>query len=81
MSPIPQAPAAPPAPTPELPDDSNAGKLLALNGAFAGVALLVVILRIFARRVILKTFGVDDWLMIAAMVLQQAGRQISRRRC
>lgn len=49
-------------------NDSNADSILGINGFFASAALVVVCLRIYVRAVMLKTFGVDDYIICAAMV-------------
>jgi hypothetical protein len=46
---------------------SNGPVILAVTGAFTGLAGLVVLLRIYVRAVMLKTFGPDDWIMMVAM--------------
>jgi hypothetical protein len=50
------------------PNDSNAPALLAIVGTFAGLAILSVLLRLWVRCVMLKTFGADDGLIIVAML-------------
>lgn len=54
--------------TPEYKDESYAGNLLAIHGTFCGVALLSVLLRLYVRIFMLKSVGVDDYLMVAAAV-------------
>jgi len=53
---------------PEASPTTNAPSILAVNGGFAGIALVVVILRIYIRSVVLRSIGSDDWVMVAAMV-------------
>ena len=61
--------ASPPtAPPPGLVDDSKASHILAIVGTLTGVALFLSTLRMYVRRVILKSFSTDDWLMLAASV-------------
>ena len=50
------------------PDESIASRLIVINSALAALALVTVVLRVYVRSVVLKTFGTDDGLMIAAMV-------------
>lgn len=47
---------------------TNAAQILAINGAFAGFAVVVVLLRVYVRAVMLKTMGIDDYLMMGATV-------------
>jgi hypothetical protein len=54
--------------TPEYKDESYAGNLLAIHGTFCGVALLSVILRLYVRVFMIKSVGVDDYIMVAASV-------------
>jgi hypothetical protein len=49
---------------------SNASTILAINGTFVGFSLLVVLARVYVRIIMLKTFGVDDYIIVAAMVTQ-----------
>ena len=46
---------------------NNGPVILAVTGAFTGLAALVVILRIYVRAVMLKSVGPDDWIMMVAM--------------
>ncbi|KAE8453535.1 hypothetical protein EG329_010396 [Mollisiaceae sp. DMI_Dod_QoI] len=48
-------------------NENNGPVILAVTGAFTGFAALVVIMRIYVRAVMLKTFGADDWIMVVAM--------------
>ena len=50
---------------------SHAPSILAINGAFTGLALVVVALRVYVRTKILKFAGPDDWVIVAAMVRNQ----------
>jgi len=47
---------------------TNAPKVLAIVGTFVGCAVLVVVLRVFVRSIMLKMFGHDDYVMVAANV-------------
>jgi hypothetical protein len=47
---------------------SNAPSILAINGFFCGITVLVVMARMYVRAVMLKTCGVDDYLIFASMV-------------
>jgi hypothetical protein len=51
-----------------LPTDSRATPLAAVNIAAVSLAAVVTALRCFVRIRLLKAFGVDDYLMVAAMV-------------
>ena len=53
----------------EMPPDENRGpEILAVCGALVGLALVVVLLRIYVRARMVRHVGVDDWTIIAAMV-------------
>lgn len=41
--------------------------MLIINGTITGVAAIIVGLRVVSRVFIVKKFGVDDWIMVAAM--------------
>ncbi|PBP28427.1 hypothetical protein BUE80_DR000494 [Diplocarpon rosae] len=47
---------------------TNAPSILAINGAFCGFAVTVVMVRMYARAIVLKAVGKDDWLILAAMM-------------
>jgi hypothetical protein len=47
---------------------TNAPSILAINGFFCGFTVIVVLARIYVRAIMLKTFGTDDYLMLAATV-------------
>lgn len=47
---------------------TNAPVLLAQAGSVFGIALAVVMLRIYVRVHMLRSFGKDDWTMVLAMV-------------
>lgn len=47
---------------------SHAPSILAINGTFTGLALVVVALRVYVRTKILNFAGADDWVIVAAMV-------------
>ena len=49
-------------------DYDNAGGILTIVGFVTALALLAVLLRIYVRAVMLKVFGLDDYLIILAMV-------------
>ncbi len=48
---------------------TNAPSILAVNGVFGGLTVVVMTLRMYVRAVMLKTVGVDDWLILAATVI------------
>lgn len=54
--------------TPEDMNYNNAPQILAITGSFFTAAALVVILRCYVRIKMLKVFGVDDYVMLVAMV-------------
>jgi len=47
-----------------------------LNLFFVSLAVVILVLRVFTRALIVKAFGLDDWLMILAAV--SAGNHIAR---
>jgi hypothetical protein len=47
---------------------TNAPEIIAIVGAFVGSAVLVVMLRVLVRSLILKTFGLDDYIMVGSTV-------------
>ncbi|KZM21875.1 hypothetical protein ST47_g6996 [Ascochyta rabiei] len=62
----------PPPPPQEYLDENLAPKMLAVDGCFFGMAVLFVLLRVYVRAVLLKTFGIDDWIMVLAAILSTA---------
>jgi hypothetical protein len=50
------------------PDDTNASEILSITGSFFAVAAIVVLLRCYVRISMLKVFGIDDYLMVVALV-------------
>ena len=51
----------------ELPSNSNAPSILAVNGVFTFVALVAVVPRVYVRAAMLKFVGSDDYVIVAAM--------------
>lgn len=49
--------------------DNRGPELLGVNIAFSAITGSVVLLRCYTRAVIVKAFGVDDWLMIFSTVI------------
>ena len=47
---------------------THASRILGISGAFTGVALAVVLARMFVRVRMLKTVGADDYFIMAATV-------------
>lgn len=60
--------AGPPPLTPEQIAYTNAPEILAITGSFFAAAAVVVLLRCYVRLAILKVFGIDDYVMVFAMV-------------
>jgi hypothetical protein len=54
--------------TPEEIAFTNAPEILTITGSFFAIAALVVLLRCYVRITMLKVFGIDDYLMVLAMV-------------
>ena len=48
--------------------EDNRPNLFAIMGTFIALSALMVILRIYVRVRIIKMFGPDDWVMVAALV-------------
>ena len=61
-------------PSPELIAYSNADRLVAQAATLCAVALATVLLRCYARVVVVKSFGYDDWTMLLAMVITLTNR-------
>ncbi|KAH7355703.1 hypothetical protein BKA66DRAFT_597566 [Pyrenochaeta sp. MPI-SDFR-AT-0127] len=55
--------------TPEEANYNNAPQILSITGSFFAAAASVVILRCYVRIKLLKVFGVDDYVMLFAMVM------------
>ena len=53
---------------PEYVNESNAGRIIALVGVFHFIALIFVVLRVYVRLFMVRAFGVDDGLIIVAVV-------------
>lgn len=52
-----------------MPPDENRGpEILAVCGALVGLALVVVLLRVYVRARMVRHLGLDDYTIIAAMV-------------
>lgn len=51
-----------------LSSNSNAPRILAVNGSLTFIALVVVVLRIYVRTAMLDFWGSDDYVIVAAMV-------------
>lgn len=65
------APISPPSATDLTPEHiafTNAPTLLAEAGSVFGVAAVVVLLRIYVRVRVVRSFGTDDWTMVLAIV-------------
>lgn len=65
-----QAPNIPPL-TPEYLAFDIAPKLLSVSGTLTALALFIFLLRAYVRAVMLRVFGVDDALMLVAVVRGQ----------
>lgn len=60
-------PLPPPSPSPTA-NDTNAPLILGVAGLLMGLSFTIVALRIWVRQVMINTMGVDDLVMIAALV-------------
>lgn len=45
--------------------------ILGISGMLTGLAFLIVLSRCYVRLAMLKVFGVDDWIMLFAMVRER----------
>jgi len=53
----------------EMPPDENRGpEILAVCGSLVGFSLVIVLLRLYVRAKMVRHVGVDDWIIVAAMV-------------
>ena len=57
-----------PALTPDYLSYTVAPRLLAIEGTLTGLAVFAFILRVYVRASMLRIFGTDDYLMLAAVV-------------
>jgi len=48
--------------------ESHGKTIISITGFFTGFAIAVVLARLYVRAVMLKTVGIDDYIMIVAMV-------------
>ena len=55
-------------PLPPVDPESHGQILLAITGVFTGLGIAVVLARLYVRAFMLKTVGVDDYIIIIAMV-------------
>lgn len=53
---------------PERAKESNTAMILGVTGTFHAFALLFVAMRTYTRAVIVKTIGIDDYMMIMSAV-------------
>lgn len=51
-----------------LDHDRNTAPVIAVTATCLGLALLVVALRVYTRRVLLDNFGLDDWFAVFSLV-------------
>lgn len=69
MGDVPPPPSTDPADYPPgYAEESNAGRIVGVIGVFHFIALIFVALRVYARVFMVRAFGVDDGLIIAAAV-------------
>ena len=54
--------------TPDYLSYTLAPQLLAIDGTLTGLAVFAFILRLYVRASMLRVFGTDDYLMLAAVV-------------
>ncbi|KAL2193357.1 hypothetical protein P885DRAFT_45409 [Corynascus similis CBS 632.67] len=54
----------------EIPPDENRGpEILAVCGSLVGFSLVIVLLRLYVRAKMVRHVGVDDWIIVAAMMV------------
>ncbi|KAL2162981.1 hypothetical protein VTH06DRAFT_6817 [Thermothelomyces fergusii] len=61
-----------PSPNPELDDDTRVVEIIAILSVTSILSTLVVVLRCYSRAVILRSFGLDDAIMVPAQILTLA---------
>ena len=54
--------------SPMNPHDNKGPKILAVLWALTGLTFMIVLARIFIRVKMLRNFGIDDYLIVIAMV-------------
>jgi hypothetical protein len=54
--------------SPEVIAYTNAPQIMGIASSFYAIALFIVLLRCYVRVAMLRVFGVDDWIMVFAMV-------------
>jgi hypothetical protein len=67
--------------TPQYIAFTNAPALLAKAGSIFGIAASIVLLRIYVRVRIVKSFGHDDWAIILAIVRKSFLPLLARADC
>ncbi len=55
-------------PRDEIPADNNVSSILATTASLTAIALFVVLLRLYVRTFMIKSFGWDDWVMALTAV-------------
>ena len=55
-------------PRDDVPADNNIDSILAITGTLTAISVLVVLLRLYVRVFMIKTFGWDDGVMAVTMV-------------
>jgi hypothetical protein len=64
-------PPPPPRPSQAYLDENMAPEMLAVNGTLFALAMTCVLMRVYVRAFMLKTFGIDDWVMVFSAVCSQ----------
>lgn len=54
--------------TPEFLAYNNKDPIIIIPAVFTALAFVVTMMRVYVRAVMLRVFGVDDYLMLASMV-------------
>lgn len=49
--------------------EDRSGQVLAVNVAFFSLTWIFMMLRVYTRAYLIKSFGTDDWSMVAALLL------------
>ena len=54
--------------------DTNVDMILSVSGLMMGLSFAIVGMRVWVRQFIIKTLGIDDMVMIAALVRRSLNR-------
>ncbi|OCL14212.1 hypothetical protein AOQ84DRAFT_359101 [Glonium stellatum] len=60
---------SPPSLPPDYPSYTITPQLLTIESTLTGLAVFTFILRVYVRASMLRVFGIDDYLMLAAVIM------------